>query len=382
MKFLHLIWRNAIRNKRRAVLTVLSLSVAIATIAILNTILFAFKAGIEVADEARLVVRNSTSLVFPLPLAYRDRIARVAGVKSVAAANWFGGTYVDKKNFFAKFAVDAETYFPMYPEYGVPPDQFEAFLKDRKGCLVGRKIAEKFGFKLGGTIPITGDIFPGEWQFNVSGIYQGSKKGTDETIMFFHWKYLDESRPVRRQSQVGFYIAQLSNPDLAASAAKAIDLEFENAPDQTLTETEKAFNLGFFQMMGNIQRLVEYIGAAVIFAILLVAANTMAMAARERTTEIAILKTVGFRNGLLGRLVVAEGLLLAIAGWGLGIGASWFVCQGVEKAFPTQFPVFRLRVETLALALGVALFTGGIAGLFPAIHAARTTIVDAMRRVA
>jgi putative ABC transport system permease protein len=382
MKFLHLIWRNAIRNKRRAVLTVLSLSIAIATIAILNTILHAFSAGVEVADEARLIVRNSTSLVFTLPLAYRDRISRVKGVKSVTVANWFGGTFQDKTKFFAKFAVEAETYFPMYPEIGVPPEQFQAFLKDRKGCLVGKKIAKEFDFKVGGTIPIIGDIFPGDWEFNVDGIYHGTKAGTDETTMFFHWKYLDESRPVRRQGQVGFYIVQLSDPDLAPSAAKTIDAEFENSPDQTLTETEKQFNLDFVRMMGNVQLLVRYIGGAVIFAILLVAANTMAMTARERTTEIAILKTVGFRNGLLSRLVVAEGLLLAVVAWGFAIGASWFVCQFVEKAFPRIFPVFRLNAETVVIALGVALFTGGISGLFPALHAARTTIVGAMRQVA
>jgi putative ABC transport system permease protein len=382
MKFLHFVWRNAVRNKRRAVLTVLSISIAIATIAILETIVVAFNAGADVADESRLVVRNATSLIFPLPLSYRQRIAAMKGVKSVAIANWFGGTYREKKNFFAKFGVDAETYFAMYPEYGMPAEDYRAFLADQKGCVVGKKLANKFGFEVGKPIPIIGDIFPGDWQFNLRAIYQGTKPGADETIMFFHWKNLDESLPKRRQGQVGFYVILLSNPSEAGRIAKAIDLEFENSPDQTLTETEKGFQQEFVKMMGNVQLLVRAIGSAVVFAILLVAANTMAMAARERTTEIAILKTIGFPNRLIGSLVLAEGLLLTLLGWAVGCGLAWWVCHGVERKFPTMFPVFPLKWTTVATALGVALVTGSLSGLFPALRAARSTVAGAMRKVA
>ena len=382
MKFLKFIWRNGTRNKRRAALTLLSIAIAIAALCVLDTILYAFSAGVEMADESRLVVRNAISIVFPLPISYRTRIANLPGVKSVTIGNWFGGVYQDRKNFFAKFAVDAETYFPMYPEYAIPPAQYDDFLKDRKGCAIGRKLAARYGFKVGDTIPIIGDIYPGQWEFNVRAIYEGTRKATDETMMVFHWKYLDESLPRNFQGQVGFYIVQLSNPSDAGRVAKALDAEFENSPDQTLTETEKAFQVEFVRMMGNIELLVRAIGSAVVFAVLLVAANTMAMAARERTTEIAILKTLGFRGSLLAALIAAEGLLLTLAGWVLGCGVAWLICRGVATTFATFFPIFVLKPQTIALSLGVALLTGIVASLFPAAHAVRTSIVRAMREVA
>jgi len=382
VKFLHLVWRNALRNKRRAVLTVVSISVAIVAISVLNSVLHSFSAAVEIADEARMVVRNQVSLIFPLPLAYRQRIAAMPGIKGVAAANWFGGVYRERKNFFAKFAVDAESYFPIYPEFGVKPKEFKAFMDDRKGCIVGRKIANLHDFKVGQTIPILGDIFPGDWEFNVRGIYDGLKPGTDETTMFFHWKYLDESMPVRRQGQVGFYIVQLEEPSMAASLVKTIDSEFENSADQTLTETEKAFQQGFVKMMGNIELLVRTIGSAVVFTLLLVAANTMAMAARERTTEIAIMKTLGFSGLGVAALLVAESVLLMFAGWAAGTAVSWLMCRAIETGFSAIFPVFPLKPETMALSFAVAIVTGVISGLFPAFHAIRTTIVGAMRQVA
>ena len=382
MRFLKLIWRNAVRSRRRAVLTILSIGVAIVAVSVLNSIIYAFNAGVEVADDARLVVRNANSLVFPLPLAYREKISAIPGVREAAWANWFGGVYQDKKQFFAKFAVDAESYFKMYPEYAIPPEEFQAFLADRRGCLVGRKVAEKYGFRIGQTIPIQGDIYPGSWEFNVHGIYHGTRKGADETMMFFHWKYVDESLPPRRQGDVGFYIVQVEQPDQAGQVAKDIDAYFENSPRQTLTETEKAFQLGFVKMMGNIELLVRVIGLAVVFTLLLVAGNTMALAALERTTEIAILKAIGFKKGLLAALVLGESLLLNFLGWLAGTGAAWGVCRWVEKVFPTIFPFFPLKLETVGLSLVVALFTGAVAGLFPALLAARTTVVDSLRKVA
>jgi putative ABC transport system permease protein len=382
MKYLRLIWRNAIRNKRRAILTILSIAIAIVAISILDTILYAFNAGVEMADESRLVTRNATSIIFQLPLACEGRIARMSGVRQVAIGNWFGGVYQDKKNFFAKFAVDAPKYFSMYPEYVVAPAQFAEFLRDRKGCIIGRKLAAKYGFRVGQTVPIEGDIYPGTWEFNVCGIYEGTRKSVDETVFFFHWKYLDESLPKVRQGQVGFYITQLENPVDAGRVSKEIDAEFENSPDRTLTETEKAFQLEFVRMIGNIELLVRAIGSAVVFAILLVAANTMAMAIRERTMEIAILKTLGFRNTVLSIFIVGESLALAFLGWLVGTGVAWFFAKGVERAFSTFFPVFSLKPQTVAWSLGIGLLTGILASLFPVVHAMRIRIVDAMREVA
>jgi len=382
VKYLRLIARNAARNKRRAVLTVLSIAVAIATICVLQTIVVAFNQGVEFSDDARLVTRNATSLIFPLPYSYRSRLAAMPGVRSVSIGNWFSGVYQDKKNFFAKFAVEIDTYFGMYPEFYVPPDEFAAVLADRQGCIIGRKLAQKYGFKIGDTIPVMGDIFPGDWEFNVRAIYEGRKPSADETAMFFHWKYLDESQPKQSQGQVGWYLVQIEDPDQAGRVAKMVDAEFENSAEQTLTETERAFNLGFVKMMGNIEKLVRAIGSAVVFAILLVAANTIAMAARERTTEVAILKTIGFQGPLIGSLVLAEALLLTMVGWGIGTGVSWLLCEGVERAFPTFFPVFPLKSATVAASLVVALATGAFAGLLPALRAARTTIVAALRQVA
>jgi putative ABC transport system permease protein len=386
MKFARFVWKNATRNKRRAILTLISISIAIVTICVLQTIVVAFTSGANSTDASRLIVRNRVSLVFPMPLAYRQRIAALPGVQSVSVANWFGGNYQDKKNFFAKFAIDAETYLPIYPERAVPKDQLAAFMADQKGCIIGKGLAAKYGFKIGDTIPVMGDIYPAPggdaWEFDVRAIYEATKPRIDEQTMYFHWKYLDESMPPRRQGQVGIYIVQLTDPSRAGSVAKAIDAEFENSPDQTLTETEESFQMDFVKMWGNVALLVRVIGAAVVFALLLVAANTMAMAARERTTEIAILKTLGFRGGLLGSLVLAESLLLTVVGWAAGAGLAWLVCRGVAGAFATLLPTFRLTGETVLLALGVAVFTGAVSGLFPAGHAMRTRIVDAMRKVA
>ncbi len=382
MKFLHLIWRNAIRNKRRAVLTFSSIAISIVAVSILSSVPHAFNAAAEFAVDARLVVSNKVSLIFPLPLAYSQRIEAMPGVKSIAAANWFQGVYQDKKNFFPRFAVDAEKYFPMYPEIGIPPAEWKAFMEDRKGCIVGRKIANQYGFKIGDTIPIIGDIFPGDWEFNIHSIYDGLKRGTDETVLYFHWKYLDESLPPRRQGQIGIYVVQIENPSLASVVTKAIDAEFENSADQTITQTEKAFQLTFVKMMGNIELLVRMIGGAVVFALVLVAANTMAMAARERTTEIAILKTIGFRGSHLAGFILAESLLLTLVGWAVGSALSFQVCHFIENKYSNYFPVFPLKVETLALSLGIAVFTGAVSALIPALHSIRTSIVAAMRQVA
>jgi putative ABC transport system permease protein len=384
MKFLKFIVRNALRNRRRAVLTVLSIGIAIITISVLRTIVYAFNAGVESADDSRLVVRRETAIIYQLPLAYRARIVNVPGVKAVTWANWFGGIYRDKKEFFGKFAIDAETYLPMFPEIGIDPAQVENFKKDRTGCIIGKKLAEKYGFKVGDVIPIIGDIYPSEdeWRFNVQGIYHATRPGFDETGMYFNWKYLDEYLPKRRQGEAGWYMVQLANPSDAPRVSKAIDALFENSPHRTLTQTEKAFQMEFVMMMGNVGFLVTMIGSAVVFATFLVSANTMAMAARERTTEIAILKTLGFKSPLLGTLVLAEGMGLTLMGWALGSVIAFFICKGVATALSTYFPVFEFKWQTALLSLGIAGVTGLVSSLFPAAHAARTTIVGAMREVA
>ncbi|MBI1849996.1 MAG: FtsX-like permease family protein [Planctomycetes bacterium] len=387
MKFLRFIWRNATRNKRRAILTVISISVAIVTICILQTIVVAFSSGARASDASRLVVRNKVSLMLPLPLAYQQRIESMAGVKAVTWWDWFGGNYQDKKNFFAKIAVEAESYFRMYPEFEIPKDQMSAFLADRRGCVIGQKLSEKFGFKLGDTVPIIGDIYPAPsgdtWEFVVKAIYTTTKIGVDENRMFLHWKYLDERMTeLSRGGLIGVYTIQIDDPSKAAAVAKAVDAEFENSPEQTLTETEESFQMDFVKMWGNIAFLVRVIGAAVVFALLLVAANTMAMAARERTAEIAILKTLGFRGALLGSLVLAESLMLTIVGWAIGAGLAWVVCLGVSGMISRFLPTFALTLAPIALSLVIAVVIGAVSGVFPALHAARTRIVDAMRKVA
>ena len=382
MKYLRLIVANLLRSKRRTFLTVFSIAVALFLFCTLRTVITSFEASLRASEATRLVVRHAASLVFPLPLAYRERLVQVPGVTGVSYGNWFGGFYQDPKNQFAQFAMDVPTMFDLFPEVLLPEDQAKAFRSERNAAIIGRALAKKYGWKLGDQVPVIGTIFPGEWRFNVRGIYEGKTKDVDENTLFFHWDFLNESLPEGRRNQVGIYWLRVASPGLAADVTKRVDAIFENSPQPTKTETEKAFQAGFISMIGNVQLLLTIIGSAIVFAIMLVTINTMMMAARERTTEIAVLKTVGFSDGLILRLVGGEALAVSLLGGILGCGLAALVFRESDFTAGGFFPNFRVLPETILAGLLLAAVMGVLSGLAPAISAARLKIASALRKVA
>jgi putative ABC transport system permease protein len=379
MKFLPLIFANLLRKKVRTVLTVGSFAVALFLFGLLATIRVAFSQGVDVAGADRLMVINKVSIIQPLPLPYRDRLRRIPGVKEVTFANWFGGVYIDEKNFFPQFAVDTETYRSMYPEFVIPDDQWKAFQEDKAGAIAGKLTADKYHWKVGDRIPIKGTYLSGVFEFNLRGIYRGTRDQDDTTQFWFHWDYLNEKMPASYKNMIGWYTLRIDNPDRAVSVMKVIDETFANSPYETRAQTEKEMAASFAKQMGNIEFLILSIGAVVFFTLLLVTGNTMAIAVRERTAELAVLKTVGFPDGAVLLLVLAESMLVALLGGGLGIGLAKLLTL---RGDPTGgfLPIFYLPREAVAAGVGAALLVGVIAGFLPAFSAMRLRVVEALRR--
>ena len=383
MHVLKLIFRNALRHKLRTALTMLGLVVAILSFGLLQTVVDAWYAGAEGAAPNRLITRNAVSLVVPLPAHYREKIRSVDGVKAVAAANWFAGVYQDPKNFFPQFAVEP-AYFSMYPEYRVPDEQFRAFVRDRQGAVVGRKLAETYGFRIGDVVPLKGTIFPGTWTFVVRGIYDGADAKTDTSQFFFHWDYLNETLKAQsplRANKIGIFIVQVADVDRAAEVSQKIDALFKNSPAETLTETEKAFQIGFVKQTEAILIAVRIVSFLVIFIILAVMANTMAMTARERLAEYATLKALGFGGGFLATLIFGESLVIAVIGSLIGVVLTFPVANWFASEMGTLFPVFEVSRETVMLQAACAIAVGATAALLPARRAIRVRIVDGLRAI-
>jgi len=379
MKYRHLILANLLRRKIRTCLTAGSFAAALFLFGILAVVRGAFHQGVEVAGADRLVVLNKVSIIQPLPLSYRDRLLRIPGVAQVTFANWFGGVYQDERNFFPQFAIDRHAYRQVYPEFLVPDDQWQAFLADREGAIVGEALAERFKWKLGDRIPIQGAIFPGTWEFNIRGIYRGKRREDDTTQFWFRWDYLDERKPFQK-GFVGWYVVRIANPDDAVRVVRAIDQEFANSPWETKSDTEKAFAASWVKQMGNIQFLILTIGGVVFFTLLLVTGNTMAIAVRERVRELAVLKAVGFSHRFVLILVLAETVVVAAVGGGIGLAlAKLFTLRGD----PTRglLPFFYLPPDVIVLGFALALTVGLVSGLLPAVSAMRLRVVDALRRV-
>ena len=384
MHLLKLIFRNIFRHKLRTDLTVLGIVVAIVAFGLLSTVVDAWYAGANASSDARLITRNAISLIFPLPINYREKIRQVDGVKIVSFGNWFGGVYKEPKNFFPKFAVDPATYFRLYPEFIISDAERAAFARDRRGAIVGRKLAERYGFKLGDSIPIIGDIYPGNWQFVVRGIYDGRDAKIDTSQMFFQWQYLNETVKTkfpRRANQTGIYFIEIKDPSMAATVSRDIDKVFKNSLAETLTETEKAFQLGFIAQTEAIVVAIRIVSYVVILIILAVMANTMAMTARERLSEYATLKVLGFGPGFLAALIFGESLMICAIGAALGILFTFPVAAWFGAQVGTLFPVFEISRETLLLQIACAIVVGVIAALVPSHRAASVKIVDGLRSI-
>ena len=378
MRFLPLLLANLRRKKIRTTLTIGSFAVALFLFGLLAAIHFGFRQGIDVAGADRLVVIGRTSLIQPLRLTYGDRIRRIPGVKHLAHSTWFGGVYQDPKNFFAQFAIVPEDWLTMYPEFVVDEDEWREFVADRQGVIAGRKLAARFGWKVGDRIPLRGTIFGGSWDFNLRGIYRGLRPQDDETQFWLRHDYLNEKGPQWWRGLVGWYVIRVARPDDAASVAKAIDEEFANSEYETRTQSEKAFAASFVKQMGNIEFLILAIGSVVFFTLLLVTGNTMAIAVRERTSELAILKAVGYSDRFVLRLVLAESLVIAGLGGVIGL---WFARGAVERDLTQGLILLYLPGSAVAAGVAFALGTGLLAGLLPAVSAMRLSVVDALRRV-
>jgi putative ABC transport system permease protein len=385
MKFLHLIWSNLKRKKLRTSLTLLSITVAFILYGVLASINQALTGGISLEGADRLIVRHKVSIIQLLPVAYQARMERLPGVAAATHFTWFGGVYQDPKNFFMQAPVVPEEFLAMYPEVVLSADQKQKWLQTRTGAIVGRKTAERFHWNIGDRIPINTPIWPKVdgsrvWEFDIVGIFDGKNKNTDTTPMYFRYDYFDEARPQEIRGMVGWYGLRVKDPSQAAAVAKSVDREFENSPAETKTEPEGAFVQGFANQVGNIGLITTAIGMAVFITILLVTGNTISQSVRERTGEIGVLKAMGFSNGQVLSLVLAESCALALLGGAVGLALAVLFTSGGD---PTggMLPLFFFPGRDVGLGFGIAGLLGILSGIFPALGAMRLRVADALRRI-
>jgi putative ABC transport system permease protein len=382
MKFARIIWANLLRKKVRLLLTIGSFAVALFLFVFLAVVRDAFNRGADVASADRLVVINRTSIINPIPLSYRDKILRIPGVKAVTHNNWFGGIYIEEKNFFPQFVIDPENQRTVVSELVVPDDQWKAFLNDRQGAIAGAKLAERFHWKIGDRIPIKTTFYGGaSWEFNLVGIYHGNKPQSDETQFWLQWDYFEEKVPERDKGRIGWYVLRIDNPDDAPRISQAIDDEFANSPFETKTQAESAFAANWVKQFGNIQRLIVSIGVVVFFTLLLVTGNTMAISVRERTSELAVFKAIGYSDRSVLFFVLAEALTIALIGGLLGMLLAIVAVPGLAAALNGLLPSIVLAPKMLVFGLVVAIFTGFLSGFLPGMNAMHLRIVNALRRV-
>ena len=381
---LKLTWRNTLRHPLRSGLTILGMAVAVLAFTLLRTMVAAWYSGVSAASPVRLVTRSAISLIFQLPLAYYAKIQGINGITNVAYGMWFGGTYIDERHFFPRFAVSLPKYLEIYPEFVIPEEQKLALIQDRRGCASGRILAQRYNWRLGDTIVLTGTIYPGEYRLILRAIYTGREPTTDEGRLFFHWDYVNETMKKSfpsRADQVSWFLSKVAAPELASPISAQIDAMFKNSLAETLSENEAAFTMGFVSMTEAILLAIQVVSWLVIGVILVLLANTMAMNARERLGEYAVLKTMGFRPRHLAGLILGESLLLALAGGLLGVVLTFPAVEIFRSQLGQYFRVFPLTRLTLTLGMAAALAVGVLASLIPAWRAARVGIAEAVRKV-
>jgi len=383
MKFTYLVWAGLKRKKLRTTLTFLSIFVAFILFAFLGAIKEAFLGGVSMAGLDRLIVRHKVSLIQTLPASYKARIQGIPGVTAVCDQTWFGGIYQDPKNFFPNLPVDPETFLAMFPEYLLKDAEKQAWLKTRTGAVVGRSTADRFKWKIGDRIPLQSPIWgqpagQSQWEFEIVGIYDGLKQGTDTSSFFFRYDYFEEARQDLK-GQVGWFTVRIGDPDQAAGIAAKIDAEFANSPYETKAEPEGAFAQGFAQQVGDLGSIVIAVVGGVFCTILLVAGNTMAQSVRERTNELGVLKALGFTNLMVLVLVLAESCCIAMLGGFAGLATAWLIIAS-GNPIPSLLPVFYLPTTSLVRGALLAVALGVVAGLLPAWQAMRLRIADALRR--
>ncbi len=381
-RYLPLIVKNCWRNRRRTTLTIVSIGASMCLLGVLVAVYHALYLSDATPDQAlRLVTRNRVSLTLPIPLFYQDRIRQVPGVKETMTSQWFNGVYKDArdpKNFFARFGVEPEKLFQIYSELRIPEDQKQAFIHDRTGTVIGRDLANKFNFHIGDRITIIGDIYPGNLELTVRGIFDSPRKSE---MLYFNWAYVREGLPESRKGEVGTFIILCDNAGVVPRVAQTVDDGFHNSPVQTRSETEQAFLLSFVSMLGNVKLFLVSICAAVMFTILLVSGNTMAMSVRERVREVGVLKTLGFTGGNILFIILGEACAISVAGGAIGFLLSTFLTGGVQKSPAGMFlpPIRQFDPTVASVCVGVALTIGLVSSFIPAWNASRTNIVEALR---
>ncbi len=382
LRYLPLILKNCWRNRRRTILTILSIGVSMCLLGVMIAMYHAFFLSDPLPDEAlRVWTRNRVSFTVAIPQSYQAQIRKVPGVREVMVVDWFGGTYKDSrdpKNMFARFATEPQKLFTVFGEFRMPEDQKKAFLEDRTGCVIGRDLANKFNFHVGDRLHLMGDIYQGDYDFTIRGIFD-SPRASD--LMYFNKEYIEQGMSERRRGNVGMYVTLIDDPNHAGRIAEEVDNEFRNATAQTRTETEQAFSVGFLALLGNVKMFLIGISAAVMFTILLVSANTMAMSVRERVREVGVLKTLGFTPGTILGLILGEAALISVAGGTLGYLISTVLLRGVAKSpFGGFLPPMKIFDTPVALVcVATAAVIGMISSLVPAMNASRTSIVQALR---
>jgi putative ABC transport system permease protein len=385
MELVRLLLRNTLRHKLRNLLTIVGVGVAVMAFALLQTVVAAWHAGVEASAANRLITRHAVSFVFPLPLAYRDRIAQVPGVNKVTYATWFSGVYIDKNQFFARLAVDSDTFFDVYPEFVIDRAQFESFKRERNAAIIGVDIADRYNLKIGDIMPLEGDVYPGQWEFVVRGIYEPRDQTTDPSSMMFHYQYIDErvrQEMPDRAGEVGWYIVRIDDPERSARISEDIDNLFANSRAETKTETERAFQQSFLSAASAVITAMNVMSFVIIGIILLVVGNTMVMSARERTHEFAVLKVLGFSGRQLSFLLTGESMILSILGSALGLLVTVPAVEGFQTALPKGwFPIFYIKPETIVIGCVAGFAVGLVASLIPLRRVLTTRIVEGLRFV-
>jgi putative ABC transport system permease protein len=382
MKYFPLLFKNILRKKTRLVLTIGSFAIALFLFGILAVVNNSFNGALNnMAGVDRLMVQNRVSIIQPVPQAYKEKIQQVEHVKLVTFANWFGATYQDEKNFFPQYAIDEENYRQMYPEFKVTDAEWKAWEEDREGVIIGEKTAQKYGFKVGDRVPLTGILWSAEksWSFNVRGIYH-AKPDEDQSQFWLHWKLFDERRQFGKGT-VGWYIVRVDSPDNAVQVSKNIDALFANSSTETKTQTEKEMMASWAKQTGNVGLIITIIGSIVFFTLLLVVGNTMAMSIRERMRELAVLKAIGYTDSFVLVLVIAEAVLVAFIGVLIGLALLFLSLPGIEKALGSFLQFVYLPTNKAIEGVVITLFIAFLAGILPAINASRLRVVDAIRRV-
>jgi putative ABC transport system permease protein len=380
--------RNLGRNRFRAILTAIGVAIAIVAFLLLRTVTWAWVSGAEYAARDRVVTRHKVTFVMSLPKRYVQDVTSAPHVKAVTWANWFGGKDPNhEREFFGALAVDSDTYFGVYDEMSVPPEQLDTWKHDKQGAIIGDVLAKKLGWKVGDKIHLVSGIYPGDWAFTVDSIYTTTARSVDRSTLLFHWDYLNDALPAGRKDTVGWIVSRVDEAGHSADVGVALDRVFDDREIQTRSQDERSFNTSFLGMFSAVLKAMDIVSAVILVIMTLILGNTIAMGVRERTSEYGVLRAMGFLPGHVALWVVAESVVLGAAGGAIGIALAWplvnlIVGRYIEENLGNLFPYFRLMPENMVVGLVLAAILGGAAAVIPAWRASQLRVVDAVRRVA